>query len=80
MPAPDWHTSDEGLSVGELTERVEGTVRVGPRAVSSGRVSDFRLAATGPVRVGQRQVEELAIGVAVDFEAFYADRCPAPGL
>ena len=35
-----------------------------------------QIATTTPIRIGKRQVEALAVGTAVDFEAFYAARRP----
>jgi len=37
-----------------------------------------QVSAAGAIRLGKRQAEELAIGAAADFEAFYAARRPAP--
>jgi hypothetical protein len=55
-----------------LVKRIAKAVAVLPFAQAG-----EQLAAAGAVRVGKRQVEELAVGAAVDFEAFYADRRPA---
>jgi hypothetical protein len=37
-----------------------------------------QVSAQGAIRLGKRQAEELAIGAAADFEAFYAARLPDP--
>jgi hypothetical protein len=37
-----------------------------------------QVSAQGAIRLGKRQAEELAIGAAADFEAFYASRLPEP--
>ena len=37
-----------------------------------------QVSAQGAIRLGKRQSEELAIGAAADFEAFYASRLPEP--
>jgi hypothetical protein len=55
-----------------LVKRVAKAVAVLPFAHAG-----EQLTAAGGVKVGKRQVEELAIGAAIDFEAFYADRKPA---
>ncbi len=37
-----------------------------------------QVSAAGAIRLGKRQAEELAIGAAADFDAFYASRLPEP--
>jgi hypothetical protein len=37
-----------------------------------------QVSAAGAIRLGKRQAEELAIGAAADFEAFYVSRLPEP--
>ena len=37
-----------------------------------------QVSAAGAIRLGKRQAEELAVGAAADFDAFYASRRPGP--
>jgi hypothetical protein len=53
------------------------------RAAKAAAVVPFEQAAAqvsaqGAIRLGKRQAEELAIGAAADFDAFYASRLPQP--
>jgi len=57
-----------------------GLARLAAAEAARGSFEDAQAAierATG-VRVGKRQVEDLAAAVAVDVDAFYATRCPGP--
>jgi hypothetical protein len=56
-----------------VVKRVAKASGVVPFAQAAAQVSE-----AGAITIGKRQAEELAIGAAADFEAFYAARRPAP--
>ena len=56
-----------------VVKRVAKASGVVPFAQAAAQVSE-----AGAITVGKRQAEQLAIGAAIDFEAFYAARRPQP--
>jgi hypothetical protein len=56
-----------------VVRRVAKAAGVVPFAQAAAQVSE-----AGAITIGKRQAEELAIGAAIDFEAFYAARRPEP--
>lgn len=75
------HPADAVLNL-PVEKHSHGLRRLAAVEAARGSFDDAAAAigrATG-VRVGKRQVEELAAGAAVDVEGFYTDRAPGPGL
>ena len=64
--------ADHSYSAGIL-KRISRAVAAVPFEQAAAQVS-----AAGAARIGKRQAEALAASAIVDFEAFYADRRPAP--
>ena len=67
----NWATA-HSYSAG-VVRRVAKASGVVPFAQAAAQVSE-----AGAITIGKRQAEQLAIGAAVDFEAFYAARRPEP--
>ena len=66
----NWST-EHSYSAG-VARRVASTVALLPFGQAAAQVNTNL-----PIKIGKRQVEELAVSTAVDFEAFYAARLPA---
>ena len=67
----NWAT-EHSYSAG-VVRRVAKAAGVVPFAQAAAQVSE-----AGAITIGKRQAEQLAIGAAIDFEAFYAARRPEP--
>ena len=77
---PNLYPQDADLNWASAHSYSAGVVR---RVAKAAGVAPFGQAAAqvseaGAITIGKRQAEDLAIGAAIDFEAFYAARRPAP--
>lgn len=77
---PNLYPQDAELNWAVLHSYSAGVVR---RVARASAVVPFeqaaeQVSAAGAIRIGKRQAEQLAIGAAADFEAFYAAREPGP--